>query len=76
MVYLDLQVGKSDRFFLRPQGRREGPVCFDHGVGDLTRVKDVFAAQRLHQIGGGQAQHPQSILVDLSIQNDCFGPAG
>ena len=76
MVYLDLQVRKSDRFFLRPQGRREGPVCFDHGVGDLTRVKDVFAAQRLHQIGGGQAQHPQSILVDLSIQYDRFGPAG
>ena len=58
---------------LRAQRRRQCAVCFDYGVGHPARVEDILAAQRLHQVGGGQPQHPQSVLVDLSVQNDRFG---
>ena len=61
---------------LRAQRRRQCAVCFDYGVGHPARVEDILAAQRLHQVGGGQPQHPQSVLVDLSVQNDRFGTPG
>ena len=36
----------------------------------------IFAAQRLHQIGGSQPQGAQGVLIDLTIQDNGFGPPG
>ena len=78
MAVLDLQpqVSEGGRLLFGAERCRETAVRLDHGVGDVPGVEDILAPQGLHQVGCGQPEGAQSILVDLSIQNDRLGAAG
>lgn len=72
----DPQVGQGGRLLVRPAGHRKAAVGLDDGVGDVTGVIDVLAAQGLQQVGGGEAEHPQGLLVDLAVLDHRLGPPG
>ena len=76
MGHLQLQVSKTGWLFFWPQCCRKGAVRLDHRVGDLPWVKNIFTAQRFHQVSCGQPQHPQGFLIDLPVQDHRFGSAG
>ena len=70
------KVGEGGRFLFRAQSHRETAVGLHDRIGDIPGVEHIFAAQRLHQIGGSQPQGAQGVLIDLTIQDDGFGPPG
>ena len=73
---LECQVGEGGRLSFGAQRHRKAAVRLHNGVGDIPWVKDVLAAQGLHQVGRRQPQSAQGVLVNLPIQNDRLGPAG
>lgn len=70
------EVREGGGFLFGPERHRKVPVRLHDGVGDIPRVEDILAAQGLHQVGGGQPQSAQGVLVDFSVQDDGLGPPG
>ena len=75
VLHFQLQVSEGSGLFFGAQCRRKTAVRLHYGVGDIPWVKDVFAAQCLQQVGSRQPEGAQSVLVDLSVQDDRLGAA-
>ena len=75
VLHFQLQVSEGSGLFLRAQCRRETAIRLHHGVGNIPWIKDVFATQCFQQVGSRQPEGAQSVLVDLSVQDDRLGAA-